>query len=1202
MPPAPDDPAARAAAEAILERHDLGQAEDNIRAAARDFLVAVDLADRAEIEVEAPAGDGGRCDLTTADVIFEFKRRIGAKPGLQPDPVYVDQLDRYLASARDNAFPQRVGILTDGRNWIARWPDMAGLRTDAQYAHELKSADGWLDLYRWLSDVSQALEARGIPADDDEVRRRLGPGPRFQQHLAELRALYDANRERETIRVKRELWRRLLSAALGVAVEEEPDLDGLFLRHTYLSVVVGLAVQSAFGIDILAKAASEPADLIEGRIFQDETGVRGVVESDFFGWPAEVGGERWLQGMARRVQHFDWRNAESDIARILYESVIPAEDRRRLGEYYTPLWLARAIVDEVVQQPLEQTVLDPACGSGTFIYAAVERFLAAAREADWSAAQTLDRLPTQIQGIDVHPVSVHLARATWTFAARSALERARDAGVPVETVAPIYLGDSLQLRTAGQDLFSRDRVRIEIGDDRHLDFPLSLVQQSDWFDQTMLEISEAIENRDDPLHALDNQGITEDVPERGMLEQTVATMEALHAEGRDHIWSYYTRNMVRPTMLSELKVGAIVGNPPWLTYNKTQAIVRSELERQSKSSYRIWTGGRYATHQDVAGLFFTRCVDLYLDVGGSIGMVMPQSALQTGQYREWRTGAWNRVAADLAWREPWDLERIEPNTFFPVPSCVIFAERLEEQAGEGRRKPRGLPASASQWLGPEGGPYRRENVALRDTSGGYASPYGERARQGATIVPRCLFFVEEEESDAGIAADVVRVRARRGAQDKEPWRSLDLAKIDNRPIEREYVWDVHLGETVAPYVLLDPLRAVLPMTPDAPMIARDEHGIHGVARDTLKRNMARRWREINRIWEDNKSPNNRLTLLGQIDYMRKLSAQRDQLADSRAGEPASRRAGEPLNSIRSLANIQRGRPADSDDALDGSSDHRIETLHDSLPVETRGAIPNDDHQLGDAGRRGSAADVQGPVRGTGRSQAPLENSDSRVRRGDTHASGLSTSRSTTRRRGKDDLGRDSSGPSSKREEYIGDDSSASAARMASRVANRKASGTDSHAIDSLNHPVVFYASSGRPTAAVGFGSSTVESTLYWIECTDWTEACYIAAVINSEFLNQHLKPLMPKGQFGARHVQKHLWRLPIPEFDSDESLHLEIAEAGADAAVGAESVWREIEAERRAAGKSVSVTIARREIRAWLAESAEGKRVEALVERLLSPP
>lgn len=112
----------------------------------------------------------------------------------------------------------------------------------------------------------------------------------------------------------------------------------------------------------------------------------------------------------------------------------------------------------------------------------------------------------------------------------------------------------------------------------------------------------------------------------------------------------------------------------------------------------------------------------------------------------------------------------------------------------------------------------------------------------------------------------------------------------------------------------------------------------------------------------------------------------------------------------------------------------------------------------------------------------------------------------------------------------------------------------------------------------------------------------MVAIINSNTLENQLTPLMPKGQFGARHVQKHLWRLPIPEFDPDESLHLEIAEAGAEAAIGAEAVWREIEAERRVAGKSVSVTIARREIRAWLAESAEGKRVEALVGWLLSHP
>ena len=869
MPPAPDDPVLREAAQHVLDRHELGQAEDNIRAAVRDFLIAVELAVPVDIELEGAAGDGGRCDLRTADVIFEFKRRIGAKPGLQPDPDYVDQLDRYLASARDNAFPQRVGILTDGRNWIARWPDMAGLRTDAQYAHELKSADGWLELYRWLSDVSQALEARGIPADDDEVRRRLGPGPRFQQHLAELRALYDANRDRETIRVKRELWRRLLSAALGVAVEEEPDLDGLFLRHTYLSVVVGLAVQSAFGIDILAKAASEPADLIEGRIFQDETGVRGVVESDFFGWPAEVGGERWLQGMARRVQHFDWRNAESDIARILYESVIPAEDRRRLGEYYTPLWLARAIVDEVVQQPLEQTVLDPACGSGTFIYAAVERFLAAAREADWSAERTLDRLPTQIQGIDVHPVSVHLARATWTFAARSALERARDANVPVATVAPIYLGDSLQLRTAGQDLFSRDRVRIEIGDDqnRALEYPLSLAEQSDWFDEVISDIAEAVEQGDDPLRPLDDRGITEG-SDRRMMETTIETLQALHAEGRNHIWGYYSRNLIRPALLSRQKVDAIIGNPPWLTYSRTNAIIREELEQQSKGAYAIWTGGRHAANQDISGLFFTRCVDLYLDRDGLSGMVLPQSALQTGHFHKWRTGSWGDVRVDLRIRQPWDLETLEPNDFFPVPGCVVFARRLSDRA-----KPVPFAATATQWIGKIDEEISFSSAPLTDTTKEFASPYGNRARRGADIFPRCLYYVEIEESESSIAADIVKTWPRRGSQDKAPWRDLDLREFEGLPIERQYIWDVMLGETIAPYVTLPPLQAILPMSRANGHLDLDEAGIHGISRQSLDRRIARRWRAMNRFWDENKSINNSLTLLGRLDYMRGLSAQ-----------------------------------------------------------------------------------------------------------------------------------------------------------------------------------------------------------------------------------------------------------------------------------------------------------------------------------------
>ena len=118
-----------------------------------------------------------------------------------------------------------------------------------------------------------------------------------------------------------------------------------------------------------------------------------------------------------------------------------------------------------------------------------------------------------------------------------------------------------------------------------------------------------------------------------------------------------------------------------MNYNQTASILRAELERQSKERYGIWQGGKYATHQDVSGLFFTRSMDLYLKDGGVIGMVMPHSALQTGQYAKWRTGKWQvrpggtTLAADFTYKTSWDLERLEPNNFFPVPASVIFAQR-----------------------------------------------------------------------------------------------------------------------------------------------------------------------------------------------------------------------------------------------------------------------------------------------------------------------------------------------------------------------------------------------------------------------------------------------------------------------------------------------------------------------------------------------
>ena len=119
-------------------------------------------------------------------------------------------------------------------------------------------------------------------------------------------------------------------------------------------------------------------------------------------------------------------------------------------------------------------------------------------------------------------------------------------------------------------------------------------------------------------------------------------------------------------------------------------MLRTGLRNLSRDIYGIWAGGRYATQQDVAGLFFARSVDLYLKEGGVIGFVLPHSALQGGQYSKWRDGRWGtdksgpNVQVDLTLKPPWDLEQLEPNTFFPVPASVVFA------ANSLRRSPAGL--------------------------------------------------------------------------------------------------------------------------------------------------------------------------------------------------------------------------------------------------------------------------------------------------------------------------------------------------------------------------------------------------------------------------------------------------------------------------------------------------------------------------------
>ena len=144
---------------------------------------------------------------------------------------------------------------------------------------------------------------------------------------------------------------------------------------------------------------------------------------------------------------------------------------------------------------------------------------------------------------------------------------------------------------------------------------------------------------------------------------------------------------------------------------------------------------------------------------------------------------------------------------------------------------------------------------------------------------------------------------------------------------------------------------------------------------------------------------------------------------------------------------------------------------------------------------------------------------------------------------------------------------------------------------------VIYTSSGTPTASLVQDDKTlVDYTLFWMNCKDKEEANYLLAIINSDALYESVQPLMAKGQFGARHLQKHLWKLPIPEYDPKQKLHVVIAKAGERAVAGAADKLAQVRQER---GSKFTVRIARQKLRAWLRSSPEGKEVEAAVKALL---
>ena len=393
----------------LLERHQNGDTENDIRIAFRDFLLHTGIAkDASEITTETrPALDSrNKTDLQIRNTYVEFKRSI-IKAGAI-DPEAIEQLDGYLMENARARGGIRNGILTDGANYLKRSVgdhrrNISALEVK-KAAKEFSRPQQGNRLYEYLQPIIDTQET-GLAPSPGRLTQYFGADSEvFKTATALLTEAHEAHRHHPTVAVKRKLWRDLLQVAIGQnSVDDSPDKDYLYVRHTYLTALVGLIVQARFGIDVARYADSAPARLLSGEILSQHTKLKNITESALFTWPPELGETRYLSVIAGEVARFDWKHHADGLAAALYESVISEAERKRMGEYYTPRWLAQAITEELITDPVNTRVLDPACGSGTFIEAAVKRLIA--HSAGMRPGRRLALLQENIAGIDLHPVA-----------------------------------------------------------------------------------------------------------------------------------------------------------------------------------------------------------------------------------------------------------------------------------------------------------------------------------------------------------------------------------------------------------------------------------------------------------------------------------------------------------------------------------------------------------------------------------------------------------------------------------------------------------------------------------------------------------------------------------------------------------------------------------------------------------------------------
>ena len=779
----------------------------------------------------------------------------------------LDQITRYVASLREygalDAGQEWRGVVTDGRRWwIWEWPK------DGKSGGP-RIVPGWngrhLDMLVMdtLRDEVARKDAAARPWAPDD------PTELFAPFIGSVKSVYHRNRSLANTVIQKRLWLEQLKG--GGRYPEPKDEDDLFVRHTLLIIIARMVAGTEAGNGRrtrkgrAAKATAGPSThsrLLEG----------------FVGWMTNA--PDTLDEIQSVIDRYDWRANQTDVMRALYMGFIPIEHRKSYGEYYTPDWLAEKICTDVIDDVYiarqvrrfskgvaVEPILDPACGSGTFLHHAAMRLRNSkpVREAKMAVAALDDFVAGMVWGIDLHPVAVEMAAANMArLLPKTDAQRVH-----------VYQGDSMlaDAPTATLDGATGNSMTLR-ADGEMLTLPRRFVGGRP--DAITAFVSSAVDGARLPTRLLN--GLDKD--ERYVMKMAHKAMSVIIERNGNGVWGWYIRNQSAPMLLADAgSIGRIVSNAPWVRFSELKDKERQKKVEELGREVGVYAGAKMKTALDIAAIFVARCNGMYLAKNGRAGWVIPVSAIKGA-------GQWSRLRAKYAGMIAgfWDLGTLP----FPEqgPCCTMLYARggvpARKRSGGGGNAGAGKEAKVLRlvchgkhpdehdgWSGAVSKVARLEPAVekapglkpiltdkTRKPSEWLTGVKGRRpiARQGAILTPSMLVRADEWPDDGD--ADTVRVNTTPSTHGV--WRKLGTR---HAAVPRSWLRRVILGRDILPFVVPNPTPHIIPIGDDGKWI--DGRGRRGY------------WKDASNMYAANcgEGVHTPKTLEDQLDYHGKLLAQ-----------------------------------------------------------------------------------------------------------------------------------------------------------------------------------------------------------------------------------------------------------------------------------------------------------------------------------------